>query len=205
MEGIKILYEKIKDYRASKKQSLEKFFANVVEESFNLLEIIHQDYITNLSKLRSFLINESLPPRELIQWLRESGLKLRVKRSYLETIEYELKPEGNDLLSFRDRVKIKGKKDEFEDHLRQYIQSVLEYYLYASYPFDKTFYREYENKLQSILDNVSREPDSLKEFYSDPYMKDMNESLLDLTDKWLPEKWKEASKNYRRLRQYIVK
>lgn len=90
LKALDLLGGKVRELYKRKNERLNAIFDVVVDSSYKDLEVIHRDNSLQLSRLRDHLVNKSLPPRELVQWLRNVGLEYRDKREALQTIEVEL-------------------------------------------------------------------------------------------------------------------
>lgn len=205
---IKFISEEIADWNSLKRERIEKTFETVVESSYRDLELIHHDYSTQLSLLRDHLINKSLPPHDLIQWLRQTGLEYRHKREALLTIEAEVwRFSGKSINPNKDL------KSRFNWHLQLYVKSVLDYLTCTISYTEISFYRDYEDRLDSLLKmmevdyqikGISADSKTFAHlFYETDYVKDMNKILIRVCDLTLPKRWKEVNVQYRVLRSIV--
>ncbi|QLE53742.1 hypothetical protein FD724_38485 (plasmid) [Nostoc sp. C057] len=200
IDVIKFLSDKVSNWNNLKYEKIEKIYETVVEVSFKELEVIHHNYSIQLSTLREHLINRTTPPKELINWLRNTGLEYRDKRESLQTIEDELRRFNNQPIDPN-----KDKKSNFYWHFQKYVKSVLNYFQCTISHKNLSFYRDYEAQLNSLLKAV--ENDSQKHrifiksatdvFYGSDYVQDMNDELIRICDEILPRQWKEVNSQYR--------
>lgn len=202
-----LLKNVVTDQRKARQEETVKIYKSVVQESFRGLEIIHQDYSTNLSALRQHLLARSLPPQELIRWLRETGLQHRALRESLRTLEEETKLlEGK----FNPEVSNEG---NFYWHVHRYVKAVLEYFAKGTSYSQLSFYRDYGHQLGILLWSIEQDrqehgqsdrknySDAVKDiFYEADFVQDMNDTLLRITDKVLPEQWQNVVREYRSVR-----
>jgi len=194
LRGIK---ECLTEYLDRKHKSINATHNEVIVRAFKDLETIHVDYTKHLSKLRDNLVDESLPPRELIRWWRDTGLQLRHLRENVSSIEEDLKlfetklPRGND------------KEGNFYWECYQFAVSVLQYLKTTISPAQLSFYRDFEMQLSSVLSALESgaiESEVLKRiFYSREEVRDLVPELLTITDRVLPERWRNVSAHYRRV------
>jgi hypothetical protein len=198
---VKFIYERINGWEKLKQEKIERIFETVAQDSFNELETIHKDYTIKLSMLRQHLISRTLPPKELIFWLRNAGLEYRANRDLLPTITEDIKR-----FSAQSTDPNKDRESKFYFYLRKYVRSVLNYYAVTSYN-DLSFYRGYESQLNTLLLQMERLGENDKRiaelFYSTDNVEDMNEQLIRICDKVLPERWQDVGRNYRSLRAIV--
>jgi hypothetical protein len=193
--------------RAKGKRSAD-VFGQFVDPAYRQLEVIHKDYTTNLSILRDHLSSKTLPPRELLQWLRASGIKYRAEREDLWTIR-------SSLLAF-DYATLVPKKaqPQLQYALRGFVAAIVKYYESTIGPSEWSFYRDYEHHLEAILSALdgksmaSVPPDKLNAhlaaaFYGTDYVADVNQGLLEICDRKLPERWKEVAGFHRMVQQLL--
>jgi hypothetical protein len=69
---LKFLSDKVFDWENLEHKKIQDLY-EIVETSFKDLESIHHDYSTKLSLLRQHLLDKSMPPKDLIKWLRETA------------------------------------------------------------------------------------------------------------------------------------
>lgn len=201
-EVLKFLDDKVTYWRKSKQTKIDKIFKNVVETSFHQLETIHRDYATQLSELRNYLVDQSLPPPKLIKWLREAGLKYRHDREFLGTIEDDILDFGGHRVS-----PTKKGKDRFIWSLQQYVKAVMKYYRCTISHNNRSYYRDYEHQLDIILLMIKKEySEKIGEkklaslFYDYSHVQDMHRILIELCDKRLPSRWQDVCRAYRWVR-----
>ena len=209
IDAAKFVIEKIGAWRKASEEERAKTiklaFDEVVEPSYRKLEAIHQDYTVKLSALREHLANRSLPPRELIHWLRNVGLEYRKDREFLATIEEELNrfsreqvnPTSNDTAAFYW-------------HLQHFVKAVMKYYHCTTGHGEVSFYRDFESSLTVLLRQTGNADPASTEterelFYGAPQVADMCEMLLIVCDHDLPTAWKEVSIAFRAARQVAGK
>ena len=205
---IEFLAGRISEGKKIEREQLTDSFNRVIETSYNDLEKIHSDYTTQLSKLRSNLRDKKLPPYELIEWLRTTGLQYRPKRDALATFHSEVKSFSEmpaDPLS--DDVKAR-----FLWYLQSYAKEIVAYVECTTTHKDLSFYRDYEYELTRLLRLIEDEHRSSREkamiaeqFYDADYVNDMNEELVKLCDKALPASWKRVTEQYRAMRSIVFK
>jgi hypothetical protein len=206
----KFLIEQIRGQAKAKQERIDRRYKRIVEESFLELKTIHQDYSTNLSKLRDHLVEKSLPPRELIQWLRKTGLQYRTDREKLATIEVEIWDLEEDI--WVPEGMFNPPMDEartFYWRLHQYVRAILRYYEASTSYGGLSYYRDFENSLEALLSGIeiSQEQDKpfivetfKNKFYETQEVQDTNRELIRICDKVLPERWQEVVREYRRVR-----
>lgn len=202
-KGIELLGSHVAELDKRKNERIETTFAVVVESSYKDLELIHRDYSMQLSRLRDHLISKSLPPRELIQWFRNAGLEYRNKREALQTIRVEL-----NRFTGKPVDQNKDKESKFNWHLQRYIRAVLAYLDCTISYQDLSFYRDYEQRLNSLLKAVEKDEEGKQReaeiitrgFYEADFVQDLNEHLLIICDEQLPRRWKIVTEEYRKLR-----
>jgi hypothetical protein len=201
LDNMQSISARLANWNKSRPRPIEGHF-DIVEESFRDLETIHNDYSTKLSELREHLASRSLPPKELIQWLRNAGLEYRVRRDYLGTIESEI-----EALKNQPTYAAQGEARFFLD-FREYITSVMNYYECTAPYEGASLFRRSEKRLRHILDQLEmKEPDLDKIadlFYTDYIVQDMQEFLIDICDDELPYYWQKVCSNYRAVRSDML-
>jgi hypothetical protein len=201
IDVIKVLYERLNYFSEGRQAERARFFKEVIEESFQKLELIHKDYTENLSQLSQYLQTQELPPRKLLVWLRDAGIKYRADRDYLWTIKQELAGfDYGKLVTRRDRP-------ELQSVLSGYVKSIIRYYETTMSPSEWSFYRDYEHKLDNAVTQLERSKESripeetlAEMFYKGDTVKTTHDALIDICDKRLPERWVEVSTYYRSIR-----
>ncbi len=202
-EVLRSLWNGLMSFTKSKEATLERFFTEVVEPSFQKLETIHRDYTANLSQLAHLLKTKELPPADLLKWLRDAGLKYRNDREFLRTAETELRSFDYSVLMTRVR------QVELQFALSGFVKAVLDYCELTISPNDLSFYRDYEHMLGSMLhalESSSHRPNPktlAKLFYGADYVGDVLQTLIEMCDKKLPERWMDVSSSYRKLRSVL--
>lgn len=205
---IEFLTDKINAYKCIEREQLKKYFEVAVEPSYQDLERIHNDYTVQLSKLRMYVRDMALPPQELIDWLRQTGLEYRPKRDALSTFEAEITGFGNmpaDPTSDDAQAR-------FLWHLQQYAKGIVAYIKCTTSHKDLSYYRDYEFDLTRLLRLIEDEHRNQGEkkilasiFYETDYVKDLHEELINVCDKVLPLHWKRVTEQYRALRSCVLR
>lgn len=204
---VKLLTDVVRGRVKSKQEEIEKIYNSVVKESFQQLETVHQDYTINLSILRQHLVTRSLPPRELIWWLRERGLQHRALREKLRSIDEETRNLEGKFNPEKDN------EGNFYWHLHRYVKAVVDYFEKTTSYDEVSFYRDYENQLDKLLWGIQEDQrdqarpqginyaDVVKTiFYETDYVQDMHDILMRISDKVLPEQWQAVVREYKRVR-----
>ncbi len=198
--------EKLKESSRLKREQLREYYSLVIEPSYNDLEIIHENYVRQLSELRISLQNHSIPPAELVSWIRRSGLEFRTKREALSTFETEL-------ASFDDLPQHQlsgGSNAAFLRHLKEYASEVVEYLkCTTSHKDGPSLYRGFEGGLARLLGHLASGQKCIRQgspegFYSDEYILRLDSELADLCDIRLPGQWKRITEKFRALRFFML-
>ena len=198
LTAIQLLSGKITEFNSKKSERIGSAFDSVIEESYKDLRLVHQDYSTQLSTLREHLIRKTLPPKDLILWFRNAGLEYRERREELRTIDVELKR-----LTGKSVDPNKNSESRFNWHFQNYIMAVLAYTKCTISYQDKSFYRDYERNLSSLLVALEKEHEGrnsqpiTKIFYETDFVQDMNTELIEICDEKLPTHWKKVTEEYR--------
>lgn len=199
-KALKLLQDTISKRKKKESDTARAFFEIVVDPSFKNIQQIHDNYTESISKLAKYLQERKLPPEELIDWLRNEGLKYRSMRESLWTIEEELRGQSySDLSALSDRGDIQAM-------MRQYVTALLKYFHVTTGHNDLSFYRSYEQHLRAHLAMINKNSEIntvTKLFYSGDFVIDMHDELIKLVDKALPNSWKSVVSEYRLLRSGI--
>jgi hypothetical protein len=185
----------IDDWFTSKQKEVELIYNSIVKDSYQDLEAIHKDYTTNLTKLRFYLDEKSLPPRELVRWLMEVGVRLRSERQALPAIEasiskfrWELDPNDED------------KERSFYWCLVEYVDAILWYYKGMSYPQNLSYYSYYQELLAGLIDDVEVHREINAElFYESEEAQQVNQDLALVLHDILPDRWLNVTVKYRQV------
>jgi hypothetical protein len=201
IDVIKLIIDKMGAWHNSSKEEKAKKVASVFKEvvipSFEKLEIIHHDYSVNLTALRQHLINRSLPPRELIQWLQSLGIEYRKDRIFLMTIDEEFKRFSDPQVDPTSDI-----ASEFYWNLQLFVIAVMNYCHCTTEYNEISYYRDFEASLNVLLKRTQnsnpKTDESAKDlFYSAPEVQDMCDTLLLVCDKYLPRAWEQVSRAFR--------
>jgi hypothetical protein len=200
---VKILYESILDLRNRRKQNNRLIFDNVVQPSFEQLENIHDDYTNQLSQLRIHLQKKTLPPRDLLIWLRNAGLKYRMEREFLWTVDTEVsKPQD------RSNGPKENHDTPFDEYLKKYVKSIIDYYRCTVSFNNLSFYRDFEYNLETLLNSLevnNKDKSNSQElsvlFYDDDSIMHIVNELTLICDVRLSKMWQNVCICYRELRK----
>jgi hypothetical protein len=202
---LKMLQGAFGNTRLEREASSKRFFDHVILESFETLRLIHDDYQGTMSTLARYLSAQSCPPQELIEWLRDSGMKYRSERDALWTV-------GAELISIDFTALAPGKRAEgLESACKAYVRSIVNYGEVAMSHTNLSFYRDYEQQLNSLSYALQREAGDQSDraggvidiFYRSDFVQDMNTTLLRLADRDLPDKWQAVVGAFRRVRSTL--
>lgn len=198
--------ERLKESSSLKREQLREYYSQVIQPSYNDLEAIHENYVRQLSELRSSLQNQSMPPAELVSWIRRSGLEFRSKREALSTFEAEL----SNFDDLHQQQLSGGSNDAFLRHLKEYAGEVVEYLkCTTSHKDGPSLYRGFEGGLARLLAHLASGQKGIGQgspegFYSDEYVYGLDSELAYLCDIRLPEQWKRITEKYRALRFCVL-
>jgi hypothetical protein len=198
------LYKKFAELRQADGQRVQQIYIGSIEPSFQQLTKIHDDYTANLSKLRDHLRDHLLPPRDLLLWVRDAGLKYRSARENLWTIDADLRSTETP-----DFGEVKKRHGRFMAAYRRYIRSIIEYYRCTVSWYGLSMYRSSEHTLQSVLDSVGDDEASdgeaymqFKQFYEHVIVTDLTQELTIICDVRLPQHWQAVCRTFREVRMY---
>jgi hypothetical protein len=203
---VSFIAEKLKESSRLKREQLREYYDLVIEPSYHDLESIHKNYIQQLSELRTSLKNRSMPPAELVSWVRRSGLEFRTKREALSTFETELENFDN----LHQRQLVGESNDAFLRNLNEYASEVVEYLkCTTSHNESPSLYRGFEGGLARLLSYLASgqegiSQDSPEGFYANEYVLSLDSELATLCDIRLTEQWKRITEKYRALRFCVL-
>lgn len=203
---IEFLSGKISEGKRIERDQLKEYFHTVIESSYNDLEKVHADYTAQLSKLRRHIYEKTLPPYELLDWLRTAGIQYRSKRDALSTFYSEV----NNFLRKPANPLRDDAKERFFWYLQQYAKEMVAYVKCTVSDMDVSYYRDYEAELSRLLKHIEDNERGIKEstlaglFYDTDYVKDMHEDLGNVCDKLLPSAWKRVTEQYRAMRSIVI-
>jgi hypothetical protein len=179
-----------------------RLFRDFVEPTFRQLRTIHEDYSTNLSRLSTALQRAEQPPRDLVEWFRDVGLKYRADRDQLAVVDHRLR--GIDYGKVASGTG--SRKQEIAQLLREYVYSLLRYLESCGDHTGLSFYRDFEQSLMRQLrlaEAAASSEDVLRLFYKTDYIQDMILALTKASDLYLPSQWRQVCRAHDQLQSAL--
>jgi hypothetical protein len=203
-EIIDLLHKKFTELRQADAKRIRQVYKLSIEPSFQQLTTIHDDYTANLSKLRDYLRDRSLPPRDLLRWLRDAGLRYRSVRENLSTIDADLRS-----IATPEFERLSERHGHFMLGFRRYVRSIIEYYRCTISWHGLSLYRDSEHTLQTVFDSVRDDeaqdnevPQLLEQFYKHASVTDLTQELTTICDVRLPQYWQAVCRAFREVKMH---
>jgi len=200
------IYKELSELRHTDVEKVEQIYSTIIEPSFQNLNKIHDDYTINISSLIDHLQDHSHPPRDLLIWLRDAGLKYRSVRENLWTIDTDLKS-----LDTKQFTGVKKRHAQFLEIYCRYLRSIIEYYRCTVSCYGLSIYRNSDSILRAVLDAVGDDDTTdgethgqFKKFYEHSTVTDFSQELMTICDVRLPQYWQAVCRNYREVRMCAI-